>query len=106
MAFFCRGLFALATLLMVAVIACSGKTKSVPPSEPPEAVVRQVLAAVNNNDVDSAYGRLSTEAQKTLTRGGAASLFFCSTVAGFQASLESIDDQTINGDRAEIELSI
>jgi hypothetical protein len=105
-AYFWRGLPALAALLMVVVIACVGKTKSVGPSEPPEAVVRQVLAAVNNNDVDSAYGRLSTEAQKTLTREQAARLFFFSTIAGFQASLESIDDQTINGDKAEIELSI
>ena len=96
----------LAGCFLVAALACSGKAKSATPAVPPDEVVRRVLAAVNNHDVDAAYGNLSVEARKTLSRDQAVRLFIFSGLAGFQARLDSIDDESVNGDKAEIELSI
>jgi hypothetical protein len=96
----------LAACLLVVALACGSKPGSTPPPEPPEEVVRRVLAAVNNHDVDSAYGSLSAEARKTISRDQAARLFIFSGLAGFQVSLDSIDDENINGDKADVEISI
>jgi hypothetical protein len=101
-----RALPALVACLLVVALACGGKAKSTAPAEPPEEVVRKVLAAVNSHDVDAAYSRLSIEARKTLSRDEAARLFIFSGLAGFQASLDGIDEETVNGQMAEIELSI
>jgi hypothetical protein len=98
----------LALVLLIFASACSGAkpARSATPPEAPEEVVRQILNAVNNKDVDAAYNRLSSEARKTISRDQVARLELFSSFGGFQASLDEIDDESVNGDQAEIELSL
>ena len=74
----------------------------------PLKVVRATLEEINNNDLDTAYSNLSQEARKEVSLDDAKRVLDGLKTSGitFSVDIDKVSDQAINGDFAEIGLTL
>ena len=110
---------AIIVLLAAAAAACGGSSAS-PTSAPttssspdatredPEAGFRALLDAINRQDYGGVYDRLSTEARSTFTLDAVQALVrkLAGADANFHVGLRSINSRTVNGDQAQLGLTL
>ncbi len=76
--------------------------------EDPEAGFRTLLEAINRQDYAGVYDRLSTEARSTFSPDAVRALVqkLAGADANFHVGLQSINSRTVNGDQAQLGLTL
>ncbi len=114
---------AIITLLAASAVACSGSSASptatpAPAATPapspaatredPEAGFRALVDAINRQDYAGVYDRLSTEARSSFTPEAVQALVqkLAGADANFHVGLQSINSRTVNGDQAQLGLTL
>lgn len=69
-------------------------------------VINEILADVRDQNATAAWDRLSQEAKLTISEVDVARLMQRISRNGFNAKLQSVDDQTVANGRAEIEITL